>query len=847
MFYNYLSIAWRNLVNNGLFSVINIAGLAIGLAACILILLFVREESGFDTWVPDSDRIVRLHTEYSFPGTANFRTVRSAGKMKDALEDYMPSFIEQGTRITPINFTVIREQEAFSENIKFVDPTFFDVLDLPFLHGDKHSAFNSPLDLVITESTAIKYFGRTDVLGETLDVCCVDDVQYSLAITGVVKDLPRNTHLKLDFIVMIKPELFAVFPGILDTFTSVNVYTYFKLHPNINKSAMQERIYYWANNESVFKDMLDQDGGTEAGMKVTDGVLHRIMPIENIYLDAKPYAGTMGDLAPLGDRTMIRTFTIVAVLLLLIACINFMNLATAKSSKRAKEVAMRKVLGATRSQVILQFLSESVGLVCIALVFALALVEVALPIYSEAIGRTIAFSVLTDWRWSMVFLAMALLIGVVAGLYPAVYLSRFLPSHILSSNKGAESDVSAKIRFALVVFQFSASICLIVCTIIVYGQTTFSNNVDAGYSQRNKLVLDVGAAGDNKDALRQQLLAHRDITSVVFSSEAPSQDNENNTYFTLQQRAGSKESTVQSQDSQKQLLNHHSMDYGFFDAYDVQPLAGRLFDRHFGADEMTFQDQGSESYLNASVILNLSAVKKYGFDSAEQAVGSVLVTDAWGGHNLKVIGVIPDIYFRSIKFNVRATAYLLNPTRFRVATITYDSKNDDFLLPKLRADIEQIWEKTVPMQPIHLAFLNEMIAAQYQSEVVQSKLFTVFSSLAIFIACLGLYGLAAFTAERRTKEIGVRKIMGAEIKDIVMLLMWQFSKPVFIANLLAWPVAIYLMSGWLQTFPYRIDMVWLLPACIIATIVSLIIAWLTIAGNTTKVARANPVNALRCE
>lgn len=835
MFTHYCISAWRNVVKNALFSIINIFGLAVGLTSCILILLFVKAESGFDSWVPNADRIVRLHTAYTFPGQADFLTVRSAGKMKDAITNYAPNYVEVATRIAPINFTVSHDKDAFSERIMFVDASFFDVFDLPFVRGDKASSFAKPLDLVVTERTAIKYFGSTDVVGKTLTICCIEDKTHNLEIAGVIKDFPNNSHFNLDFIVRIEPEIFKLYPNILDTFTSVNVYTYFKLMPNTKLEDFQQRIYQWVDNESPFHEKLLEHAAISESAKATDSVKHRVMPLENLHLDAKQYAGTMGDLSPMGDRAMINTFAVVALLIIVIASINFINLTTAKSSQRAKEVAMRKVLGASRSQVAVQFLSEAIVLVYIALFFALAAVEVLLPIYSNAIGIEIEFSLLAKPSMLLGFLLLTFVIALGAGIYPAMYLSRYMPGDILQSSKGAESGASANVRFALVIFQFAISIFLLVCTGFIYAQTIYSNAIDVGYTHNNKLVLDVGSTGDNKTRLRQEMLALNAVTSVVFSSEVPSQDNENNTSFTLI------DDGLDKAPSQTQLLNHHSMGYGFFEAYNITPLAGRLFSEAYGSDAMTYNSE--EATNGGSAILNESAVKKFGFLSSEQAIGSTLFVDAWGGHNLTIIGVIPDVYFRSIKFSVRPSVYMLNPKRLSWATVSYTNTN----VPKLVTAIEKVWASTVPMQPVHITFLNEMMAAQYKSEAVQAKLFSAFSFLAILVACLGLYGLAAFTAERRAKEIGVRKVMGAGVRDIVILLVWQFSRPVLLANLIAWPIAIYAMANWLQGFTYRLELYWVLPICVVAGILSLIVAWLTVGGNAAKVANANPIKALRCE
>ena len=839
MFHNYLITAWRNIIKNGLFSVINILGLAIGLASCILIMLFVREETGFDRWLKDSDRLVRLHTAYTLPDRPPFLTVRSAGRMMEALRDYAKNEIEDGTRLIPFGVTVRKNEDAFSEEVSLVDPGFFNLFDLPFLHGDKTSSFAKPYDLVVSEEMALKYFGKTDVVGETLTLCCVEDNLITLAITGVIRDLPRESHLDLDLIVHMQPAMFENMPGIIDTWTSVNVYTYFKLKDGANLGDLQERIYYWVNNESPFLEMLQQQLGVlPEGTKVTDGIQHRVMAVPDLHLKAREYAGTMGDLTPMGDSRMINTFVVVALLILLIACINFMNLATARAGQRAREVAMRKVLGASRGQVAVQFLCEAIALVLISLLFALATVELVLPFYNEAIGRELTFSLFEAPAMLLALIGVALIVGVGAGLYPAVYLSQYLPAYLLKASKGAESSGTSRLRAGLVIFQFATSIGLVVITGVIYSQTRYANSMDVGYEYNNKLILNIGAAGEALESLKHELLTLADIESVVYSSESPSQDNENNTFFKLLDKQGTDNGDA------NQLLNYHNMGYGFFEAYDIEPLAGRLFDEDFGSDQIVFEE-GQEKPGNASVILNVSALQKFGLSSPEEAIGKTLEADIFraGKQQLRIIGVIPDIYFRSVKFSVRPSVYMLNPQSFRVASLTFSSDN----LANVMQDVERVWKRNVPMNPIRLTFLSEMMAAQYESEVRETKLFSAFSVLAIFIACLGLYGLAAFTAQRRTREIGIRKVMGARVRDIVSLLIWQFSKPVIIANVIAWPVAIYIMVNWLENFPYRINTIWLLPICLGAGIISLAIAWITVGGNAARVARASPITALREE
>ncbi|MGL1958977.1 MAG: ABC transporter permease [Colwellia sp.] len=831
MFRNYLVTAWRNIVKNGMFSLINILGLTLGLMSCILIMLFVREEIGFDTWLKDNDRIVRMHTSYSIPNQPIFETVRSAGRMMPAIRDYGSNEIATGVRLIPFGITVQKDGEGFSERAFMVDGSFFEVFDLPLKYGSKASSFNKPMDLIISEAMAIKYFGKSNVVGETLTICCVAGKTASVTITGVLENLPEASHLDADMIVYLQPALFAEDDSTLHTWTSVNVYTYFKLNAGISIDTLQTRINYWMNAESPLIDIFTPN--RDENSQVTDFVQQRLMSVTDLHLHARKHAGSMGDLTSMGDINMINTFIVVAILVLLIACINFMNLSTAKASKRAKEVAMRKVLGATRAQVAIQFLGEAIAIVFISLLFALAAVEIVLPFYNQVLGKNLVFKLFEEPELFFTLVMLTLVVGIGAGIYPALYLSRFLPGHILKSSKSAESGSSNKLRTLLVVFQFTTSIVLVISTLVVYGQTVYVNNKDVGYQSDNKLVLSIRGV-NSRESLKHELLAIPEVTSVVFSSEAPSQDNENNGGYKLL------ESTDGETANESLVLNSYNMGYGFFEAYQVKPMAGRLFNESFGSD--TVPEVAEGELAHASAIINESTLLKLGIKSAEQAIGKTIYSNH-ENRELMIIGVIPNLYFRSIKFAVRASIYTLDPHRFRVATISYKSQD----LSTLMQDVEAVWKNNVPMRPIYSQFLSEMMKAQYDNELTTAQLFLAFSALAILVATLGLFGLSAFIVERRTKEIGIRKVMGASVKDIVALLIWQFSKPVVVASFIAWPIACYSMLNWLEAFPYRIDTLWLVPICLTVSLFSLLIAWITVGSNAAKVARKNPVSSLRYE
>jgi len=836
MFRNYLLTAWRHIMKNRLFSAINVFGLAIGMMSCILILLYVRDELTFDRWVPEADKVVRIHSAYYPPDRPPFLTVRSAGRMMEMLKTYASAEVEEGVRIFNNTTSVLKDGNAFNEQISFVDGSFFKVFDLPFADGAASTGFTKPMDTVMTEELAIKYFGRTDVTGEVLTFCCMRGEQVELQITGVMKDIPENSHMSLGFVVLMDPTMFDFAPNILNTWTSVNVYTYFKLRDGKTAADLKERYTNWIDSESPFTERTDLQG------KPSDYIKPNVMPLLDLHLHARKDAGSMGDLTPMGDITMVYTFSGVALLILLIASINFMNLSTAKASKRAREVALRKVMGATRRQVAMQFLGEAVAIATLGLLFAFVGVELTLPLYSDAIGKSLSFDVLGDLPLLMSLAGIAVVVGLLSGSYPAAFLSRFLPARILKANKSSDVGGASTFRSALVVFQFAISIGMVMCTAVIYGQTTYAKSKDVGYTHEGKLAvtsIDDVPSADQARVVVQELQKLPGVKSVVLSSEVPSQDNENNTWFQLADGRKAADGT------EGVVLNYHSFGFGFLEAYGIQPIAGRTFSREFGADEITPIPEGEDRIGQASIILNESAVKQMGLASPEAAIGQTLRADVFraGEYELTVVGVVPDIYFRSLKFGVRPSAYWVMPGTFGAATIDFET-ND---VPGLLAGIEQVWREHVPTTPLAHSYVSDMLDAQYASEDAQAKLFAAFSGLAIIVACLGLYGLAAFSAEQRTKEIGIRKVLGARVMDIVRLLVWQFSRPVLIANVIAWPVGWYLMSGWLEGFQYRLDSGYIIVMALVAGAVALLIAWVTVAGRAAHVAQANPIHALRYE
>ena len=836
MLRNLVLTSWRYLLGNRLFSAINIFGLALGLMSCILILMFVRDELSHDTALADAERIVRLHSAYRGEGREPFLTVRSAGRMMEALRDYAPEQIESGVRLLRLGPTIIKDDKIFSEAVTFADRSFFEVFDLPLLHGSPDQSFSRPMDLIISEDMAIKYFGRTDVVGEFLTICCLQDQSLEVKITGVMKNLPRTSHLDIDFLTVLEPAMFAYESSLLDTWTSVNTYTYFKLRPGVSPTELKQRLWYWLDHESPLVEMM----GGEA--VPTESLQPTLMAVPDIYLHARADAGSMGDMRPLGDIAMVAAFSCVALMILIVASINFMNLSTARGSRRAREVALRKVLGASRLQVALQFLGEAVVVALLALLFALVAVEMVLPFYNSAIDRQLELNLLSDLPLLFTLLAVAVVVGLISGSYPAFHLSGFRPAQILKANNSAGESGAATVRTLLVIFQYSVSIGLVVCTAVIYTQTLYARSMDVGYTVDGKLVLpglSSAGASAQQQTIARELEKIDGVESVVLSSDVPSEDRENNTIFRLL------DAGTGATRGDELVLNVYSTGFGFFESYAMNILHGRGFQRSRSSDELQPIPEGENRLGKATIVLNESAVRALGIVAPQDAIGRVLRAQVYdqGEYDLEIVGVAKDVYFRSIRFGIRPSVYFNYPGEFRSATISFNTAD----VPGLIHEVERVWKELVPMAPVSHRFLEEMVKAQYQEQVRQAGLFAVFSALAVVIASLGLYGLASFAAERRTREIGIRKVLGARVRDIVSLLVWQFSVPVVVANFIAWPVAWYLMNGWLQGFQYRIGDGFILMVSAIAGVVSLLIAWLTVSGRAIAVARANPVAALRYE
>lgn len=828
MIKNYLTVALRNLTKNRLYTAINIFGLAVGLASCILILLYVRHETSFDEFWSDADRIHQVHSRFDIPGREPFAAGQAPGPTMDAMvKDF--SEIEAAVRITEQRPVITRGADVFREDVAYADPTFFQVFDLPLVAGDKATALADVSSIIINESTARKYFGSASPMGQTLPLAFDWGLKRDYRVSGVFKDLPTNTHLDIKMIAPINVPDFEKRPWVLEQWTSLNVALYLKLKPGSDPGLIARALPEWEKRvipSITFggKDISVADFITIGLMRIADVHLHG----ERSNVDRPP-----------GDVRAIAAFTAVAAMILLIACINFTNLATARASQRAREVALRKVLGARRSQLVFQFLSESLLLSAIAFVLALVFVYAALPVYNTILDRQLGLDFLAGDMLVPMMAVLIIFVGLAAGLYPALYLSGFRPARILKANKSAAAEGSGRLRTGLVVVQFAISIGLLVCTTVVYTQTVFARNMNPGFDRTGLLVVRA-PYGDEFKNLRRTLASEaakmRGVTGVTFSSDLPTDNGSNNNIFEI---PGKPSPTPI-------LLSTRIVDYNFFEIYKVPLLAGRYFEEGRGGDDYTGSDDDKVA-RGGNIIINEAALSRLGFSSPQDAIGKQFYQGVGNSAEdsrqatVTVVGVVANVLYRSVRDPIEPTHYERDEEDFFNISI----RTEEAMGPAVQAEMEKLWRQLAPQMPFRSDFMEARIAAQYEQEEAEATMFAAFSALAIIIGALGLYGLALFSAERRTKEIGIRKVLGAKVKDVVRLLVLDFSKPVIIANLIAWPVAWYLMRDWLNGFEQRIDLNPMIFGA--AGLLALLVAWITVGRHAFRAAQENPIRALRYE
>jgi putative ABC transport system permease protein len=831
LFRHYLVTASRNLVKHKLYSFINIAGLSAGLACAILIVLFLRSELSYDRWIPDSSNLYRVEVTFHALGGAPMPLTTAPFPLLPVMQEEIPE-VKATTHLVPEPMTVSVENRRFSETVAFVDPGFFQVIKLPLVKGDPARVFVHPDSIVLSQSAARKYFGDIDPLGKSVTVtgdwnymfCARNDAaclgaSHPLTVTGVLRDLPSNTHVAVDLLVPNSSPADELRPAYRDQAWSSTdgAYEYVALMPGADPQSLLAKL----------KPILDRSIHPE-GMRGSESEEVRLTRFWDVHLTSDKFGG----MKPPGSWTTVYGFTAIALLIMVVACFNFMNLATARATLRAREISLRKVVGATRSQLIIQFLGEAILMAVVSLIVALAMVEVLLPVYGAFLNRPIAFHYLADWSLLMWIAVAACAAGLLSGIYPALVLSGFRPAAVLKTSASAQTG-STLFRMLLVVGQFSVSIGLGIAAIVVFSQISFARNIDFGFDRNGVVVLRGIRAltATATESFAHALRSNPAVVDLAFSNAAPFDlFNVNHVAVQIQR---------ESQPFTAQIVN---IDPEFPLLYGMRLLTGRLLSAAHGEDVFSgypFFPPDSEHDMDAgrNVLINAEAARRFGY-TPEEAIGKTIVG---GKGNVTIVGVLADSKIDGVRETISPAVYVDYPDGNTLLSIRIHGGR----IPDTLAFIDKTWASFAPGRAIQRYFLNDTFDNLFKSDEKQGEMFSFFVGIAILISCLGLFGVAVFTAERRTKEIGMRKVFGARTHDVVRLLLWQFSIPVLIANAIAWPIAYYYLHHWLESYAYRISLnpLYFLTAGGIA----LAIAWATIFAHVVRIARASPIFALRYE
>jgi putative ABC transport system permease protein len=833
MWRNYLTVGIRALLKSRVYAVINIVGLAIGLAACLLILTYVRYEFSYDNWLPEAENTYELATEYlpSPQGQQPGLSLTTAYVAGGALKKDFPQ-VERVVWASSQNVTFLQDGTPTAAKKSLItDGPLFDIVRAPFVRGSAATALDDPHSIVLSETEAQARFGDSDPLGKTITVAS-GDMTADYRVTGVFKDLPKNSHFDMTAVVRIDPvDYFRKTPGVVNFWSWSNGEIYARLKPGTDPKTIEAQFPAWEK-----RNIPDDVGSNPVTNQGRFEDFH-LINVRDLHLSKGNGQGR-----PNGNRQSVLTFGVVALLILAMACMNFTNLATARASQRAREVALRKVLGASRQQLIVQFVGESMLVSAIAMLIALALAELAIRPLNAFLDADMTFRYFGMSGLLLPVIALTLLVGLAGGLYPAFYLSRFEPARILKANKSAaDAEGSGRLRSLLVIAQFAVSIGLIICTSVIYAQTQYARNVDAGYKRQGLLQLN-GIQRAQVEAvaptLLQELRKQPGIVDAARVSLGIASGNNSTTDVNL---PGGKPVT----------LGIYGVDTHAFDTLGMRVLAGRNFSEAIALDDSTTPnppDLNAERALVArgtNIILSESAVARLGFASPAAALGkqiqAPMVSNEAGLVMATIVGVVSDVRYRSARDPVQPILYYyVTGGAFNQMMVRFTGDPQ-----AARATVERVWKRSVPNVPLSARYVEDIVHDLYNIDEKSAQLFGMFAILAVVIGCLGLFGLAAFTAERRTKEIGIRKVLGARTRDIVRLLVWQFSRPVLIANLVAWPVAWWLMRGWLNGFDMRVTLTPL--PFVEAGLLAVIIAAGTIAGHAVRVAQASPIKALRYE
>lgn len=798
MLKNYLKIAWRNIRKSKVFSAINVLGLAAGLACCLLMFLFIQHELSFDKFHAKAKNIYRI-TSTPQTGEQKKELAVTPAPWGPLMQKDYPE-IKQFARLLKEQRTLAGEkgkEHSFVNNTLFADSSFFDVFSFKLLQGDAATVLTQPNSIVLTKGLAHRHFGSVDPIGKSLEITTAFTSTIDVTVTGVVDEPPSTSHIRFEALLSMSTL------GDMSGLWSYHMHnTYVVLADGTRKEAVTEKL------KSFSPKYIDNNPNADGKQDI------QLQPLTDIHLRSQ----MVGELGPNGDITYVYVFSGIALFVLFIACLNFMNLSTVRSLKRAKEVGLRKVVGAERSQLVGQFLTESVLIAFLALLFAIAIVALMLPVFNSLAERSLTLNFSDHLRFVGILVGLTLTVGLLSGLYPASVLSSFKPVAVLKGtfqNTGSGSSL----RKILVTLQFVISIALIASTLLVYQQLKFVENKKLGFDKEKVIVatLQGNSDAEKMQTLKTAIAGTSGVVSVSAASTIPNVQIPVNLIHN--------ENAATNQNRSMQML---FVDHDFVKTLQMKLSAGRDFSATYGTD-------ATEAF-----ILNQEAVKQLGWQTANNAIGKSFqwVLPDTVLKNGKIVGVVEDFNITPLKTAVQPLVMHILPRRFQYLYIRVNSN-------ATLSAIEKQFKQINPKQPFEYVFLDDVIQNMYASEIKLGKIFGYFSGLAILIACMGIFGLSIYSAQQRIKEIGIRKVLGASTISIVRELAKEFLKPVVIAACIAAPIAWYGINKWLQDFAYRISIEWWV--FLVAAIVAIAIALLTISFQSIKAAIANPVKSLRTE
>ena len=817
MFRNYLKIALRNLSRNKTFSAINILSLSIGMACCFLILIFVKDEFSFDQFQEKKDRIYRLAYTPNVNSTMG-EIARTPPPVAPLLEDFFGE-IESVARMYPAEITTeIRrgsQKEQYElDQVYFADSSIADIFSFDLLDGQMENALNRPFSAVLPESNARIFFGRTDVVGETIWI----KGQYPFEITAVVKDYPPNSHMHFDVLIHydnmgdVEGDLIgkAMMSNLAQNWIITHSYTYILLNEGASPEAVNDRFVAFLE--------------THGSKRFRNQQAFRLEPMSDFHLRT-----TLDGLPePAGNISYVYLFLAIAFVTLLIACINFINLSTAGSLRRAREVGVRQVLGAEKKALVQQFLGESLLTSFLAFLLSLALVSFLIPYLSELTDRSLQWNLFSDGALTLIFLGLFILTGLLAGIYPAFFVTRFNTVNILKGEKPGGAQGKFSLRKALITTQFLASIALIICTFLMFQQLRHLQDRPLGFDKSQILVVPLfseslnavfggvdGPLRGKMNTFEDRMLTNPRIEAITASSALPG-------VGTVRRMVETSE--ISRDDNMPIACN--SVDYDFVETYDLEVLAGRDFDKSFGSDHQN-------AYL-----LNEAGIQYLGWENAEEAIGQEINREGKKG---SIVGIIKDFHFESLYTPIDALLLDVSPAIFN----TFSMRIQNSELPQTISFIESAWKELFPHKVFEYRFLDEEINEIYQADQRIGRMIGYFAFLAILISCFGLYGLVLYSIHQRTKEIGIRKVLGSSVGGIVSLLAKDYMKLIMVALVLASLIAWYFMGQWLDNFAYRIDIHW--GIFVLAGLLVFALALFTISIQSIRAALINPVEALRDE